>query len=779
MSQGIFSIKPSVSLLALVLSTQLVFVASAAVSPSDSDGASNQHVEVIQNDDASIVITATTAPGQFSYEKKGSELVNIRAEAGSVILNSQDENFNNAVPDSDVKAQVEIASNKNTSAIKVGKVSQSKGTTVTIGKPDDQTVEIKSVMLGNSKEAKKDTLIVKGKNINFYGPNEVTQTVVGAYRGSNVEISGTTVRTGRISADQNEKASLTASDQLATGYVFANNSANIVLSGQNKVTTGILFISNSKIKVNADSEPGTVEVGNLQARRGSQIVLGNSKTALLNASEINAEDEGTTVSVNAKKITTGAVNATNKAQVIITGETGTFKSITQNGGTVTVNLEHAKIDQLDLGSGSQMTLKKLDPDSKIALYLDEEPALSSFLTLEEAPDAPLEVEWLSSELLKKLPEKKANKSLVQVPFALVKNPQQKNAFKVGDRPFVRGFERGDLVIGKGQVGNAPKGDKAFLNGASEGDYYYAALAQIALNDLAQDRLNAALGLGHSMATDLIDSVRGRVLSNRYDLPQKDVWATFEHNHLKSQGAHANTDRLEAGFTVPVLASYGTHNVGLSMMAYRGKGELDSESSRLKSDVMSLGLVDTLYRDNGQYVNLVARLGRLKNTFNYDNDGDALNASYITPFAMLSAEVGQRFDLDGLYAIPQVQFQYTYTKGKTTSLGEGVLMTLDSNQALVGRLGVLVGKKFSFKGVGFDTYATADLIQSFIDKQSVHIAGEGNFDWQIKDKSTTPRIGVGVNVIFPNNVRGYAQVNTRFGVDKSRNNEVKAGVNYRF
>ena len=107
------------------------------------------------------------------------------------------------------------------------------------------------------------------------------------------------------------------------------------------------------------------------------------------------------------------------------------------------------------------------------------------------------------------------------------------------------------------------------------------------------------------------------------------------------------------------------------------------------------------------------------------------------------------------------------------------MTLGANHALLGRLGGLVGKKFALKHVGLDAYATADLIQSFADKQSVNIAGSGNFDWKIKDKSTTPRLGLGVNATFAKNLRGYAQVNTRFGADNARNNEVKLGLSYRF
>lgn len=99
--------------------------------------------------------------------------------------------------------------------------------------------------------------------------------------------------------------------------------------------------------------------------------------------------------------------------------------------------------------------------------------------------------------------------------------------------------------------------------------------------------------------------------------------------------------------------------------------------------------------NGVYLDLVGKIGRMKNAFDIRFNDIKSTGDYHTNAASLSAEMGWRyFATEELYLEPQVQMWYGHVFDADYHTSTGIKVENDSVDSLVGRVGVKMGYKDS-------------------------------------------------------------------------------------
>ncbi len=99
--------------------------------------------------------------------------------------------------------------------------------------------------------------------------------------------------------------------------------------------------------------------------------------------------------------------------------------------------------------------------------------------------------------------------------------------------------------------------------------------------------------------------------------------------------------------------------------------------------------------NGVYLDLVGKIGRMKNAFDIRFNNIKSTGDYHTNAASLSAEMGWRyFATKELYLEPQVQMWYGHVFDADYHTSTGIKVENDSVDSLVGRVGVKMGYKDS-------------------------------------------------------------------------------------
>lgn len=99
--------------------------------------------------------------------------------------------------------------------------------------------------------------------------------------------------------------------------------------------------------------------------------------------------------------------------------------------------------------------------------------------------------------------------------------------------------------------------------------------------------------------------------------------------------------------------------------------------------------------NGVYLDLVGKVGRMKNAFDIRFNDIKSTGDYHTNAASLSAEMGWRyFATEELYLEPQVQMWYGHVFDADYHTSTGIKVENDSVDSLVGRVGLKMGYKDS-------------------------------------------------------------------------------------
>lgn len=193
---------------------------------------------------------------------------------------------------------------------------------------------------------------------------------------------------------------------------------------------------------------------------------------------------------------------------------------------------------------------------------------------------------------------------------------------------------------------------------------------------------------------------------------------------------------------------------------------DSSSSMLKGeadgDMYGVAVYGSWLNDDGQFVDMIAKYSRLSNDF---TSGD-MSGSYDNNAFSVSAEYGWHWKLSELaFVEPQAELTYGRVMGDDVVFDNGVAVSQDDMDSLIGRLGMRAG--FYFPDNKGTLYARLSVLHDF--------EGEAGFRASTADNSTALtddlggtwyEFGIGANLNLTDSTYTYVDL------EKSTGGEVK-------
>lgn len=255
-----------------------------------------------------------------------------------------------------------------------------------------------------------------------------------------------------------------------------------------------------------------------------------------------------------------------------------------------------------------------------------------------------------------------------------------------------------------------------------------------------------------------------------------AWARYNNGRLDGRGLEYDYSTIEVGFDAPVSSNF---LVGVSFDYTIGDTDLNAGSA--DNDIYTLGLYGTYYGDNGGFVDLMAKIGRIDNEYNVANSAGSEKGDYMMTGAIVGIEAGHRFDLaHNMFVEPQVQLSYSWLRATdyATNIRSVDFETIES---LVARVGVMGGMKFAEnRGAA---YLKASYNHDFlgnVDAAMYAVNGSGN-SAKISDEldDNWGEVSLGVSYSVTDTLNTFLDVGTGFGGDIDQKWRINFGARYAF
>ena len=234
-------------------------------------------------------------------------------------------------------------------------------------------------------------------------------------------------------------------------------------------------------------------------------------------------------------------------------------------------------------------------------------------------------------------------------------------------------------------------------------------------------------------------------------------------------------RLASGWHVGGAFGY---NDGSATYRYGGKGD---------PKLYTLAAYATRVSEDGQYVDVIAKAGKLSNKFTAYNKYDApalrnyVEGKYDTYGYGISAEYGKKIRMGKGFITPQAELTWSRLSSDSFAAaapsGESMRVNQSSVNSLIGRLGVVAGVE-SDKG---NFYAKASLFHEFDGDGHILFSEPGKTgkrsSFSLKD--TWAEIALGGNYYLSPRSMIYADFTKSFGGDYKVDWRINAGIRFSF
>lgn len=255
-----------------------------------------------------------------------------------------------------------------------------------------------------------------------------------------------------------------------------------------------------------------------------------------------------------------------------------------------------------------------------------------------------------------------------------------------------------------------------------------------------------------------------------------AWARYNNGRLDGRGLEYDYSTIEVGFDAPVSSNF---LVGVSFDYTIGDTDLNAGSA--DNDVYTLGLYGTYYGDNGGFVDLMAKIGRIDNEYNVANSAGSEKGDYMMTGAIVGVEAGHRFDFaHNMFVEPQVQLSYSWLRATdyATNIRSVDFETIES---LVARVGVMGGMKFAEnRGAA---YLKASYNHDFLGNvdATMHAVNGSNNSAKISDEldDNWAEVSLGVSYSVTDTLNTFLDVGTGFGGDIDQKWRINFGARYAF
>ena len=245
-----------------------------------------------------------------------------------------------------------------------------------------------------------------------------------------------------------------------------------------------------------------------------------------------------------------------------------------------------------------------------------------------------------------------------------------------------------------------------------------------------------------------------------------------HVDNKYYGIQAGVDAL--------IGTGGTKQFAGGALSY-ATGDADFANGTGENYIGTLTGYSTWLFENGAYIDVTAKWGKLHNEFDLAVDTRKLSGRYSTQALALTVESGHRFPLSRLtYVELQVAFTASHIFGEDYGASEGVTVEQDSINSYVARVGLQAGVNCPNNMGAFfvrasylydldgETSTTARMANAKDANRFDQDFGGGWYEF-----------GLGMNVNFTKNLYGYADFEYVTGGEIKTPYRWNAGVRYAF
>ena len=290
------------------------------------------------------------------------------------------------------------------------------------------------------------------------------------------------------------------------------------------------------------------------------------------------------------------------------------------------------------------------------------------------------------------------------------------------------------------------------------------------NSVMQSTLELATVTPLALNRILTNDVHKRMGDIRSMNGTSGAWARYDGGSLSSQsGLDNDFHTIQVGIdTVPTLDA-PRFGVAFSYT----KSDADYKRGSADMDVYSLAAYGLWMNDNGQFVDVVARLGSAKTDMTVDGDKKGSMDNIVTA---LSGEFGWRFNLvKSVYIEPQVELAYTHVDADDLSLSNGSTYRFDNANSLMGRAGFALGLQCPENGN--TVYLRMSAVHEFLGDNAV-TGGNGTV-YEVDGKDTWVEYGLGANFNLTKSTYVWADVERTSGGALDEDWRATLGVRYAF
>ena len=288
----------------------------------------------------------------------------------------------------------------------------------------------------------------------------------------------------------------------------------------------------------------------------------------------------------------------------------------------------------------------------------------------------------------------------------------------------------------------------------------------------------------------IDRLNNRLGDARYANNGEDgLWIRLRQSRLGTDTGEgdfkSDNTVYQVGYDHAFQRDGGRQLVGIAFDYMDTDLDYKGISGEGNTDRYGITAYTTWLADNGFYVDLVGKWGRLDNDFDIINgSGGQVKADYDNNMWAISAEFGKKLSnpKTGMFIEPNAQLQYTMVTDAQYSTNQGTRVDQDRIDSVIARAGVRIGRAFG-ETQSNTIYAKADMFREFFGEQKIHVKDvtthvEGD-TITVQNKGFWFDVGGGFQAQLGKSTYAYADVEYRWGDDLDKSWLVNAGARFEF
>lgn len=292
-----------------------------------------------------------------------------------------------------------------------------------------------------------------------------------------------------------------------------------------------------------------------------------------------------------------------------------------------------------------------------------------------------------------------------------------------------------------------------------------------ISDAGQAIIATARGLYYNAIE--IDRFNQRYGDRRYDENNKSLWARVRHDRWGTNAGvgdfKSQNTTYQMGFDYTKPGQNGKMIYGVAVDLMDGNTDYESIDGSGETKRYAVSAYATYMGDNGGYLDVVGKVGRLSNEYAVKLDsGAGISADYMNWMAGISVEAGHQLTSDNSrwFAEPQIQAQYVFVSDNDYTNGQ-TRIEQDSIHSFITRAGFRAGRWLG-EAKNANVYFKADVLHEWAGDQDIHVSDQttvrGGETFSINNHGTWFDVGLGFQAPMGKSFYAYGDAEYRFGND---------------